>query len=177
MTTLLILIVDAPVLVSKVASDLLWLTLIEPNSSAYGTICAVPVLSVIVALAVLVVSVTDVALIITMGLDTTLAGGVYVVAVPLAVVDTENAPHADAQTVPLCSRLQVSCGGVAGSLRMVAMNCCEPVLTGMSADAGDTEIVTASTVIVMLPDFVESLAATAEIVTARLLPGGVDGAV
>jgi len=177
MATLLILNVDAPVLVSKVASDLLWLTLTEPKLRAYGTICAVPVLSVIVALAVLVVSVTDVALIVTVGLDGTLAGGSYVVAVPLAVVDTENAPHPDAQTIPPCRMLQVSCGGVAGSFRMVAVNCCEPVLTGISADDGDTEIVIANTVTVMLPDFVESLAATAEIVTARLLLGGVDGAV
>lgn len=47
----------------------------------------------------------------------------------------------------------------------------------MSPDAGDRVIVIARTVTVVVFDFVASLAAVAVMVTAKLLTGGVEGAV
>jgi hypothetical protein len=47
----------------------------------------------------------------------------------------------------------------------------------MRPEAGDTEILIARTVTVVVFDFVESLAAVAVMVTAKLLTGGVEGAV
>jgi hypothetical protein len=120
----------------------------------------------------LVVSATEVAVIVTVRL---LAGGadgaVYVVARPLEVLVGETDPHgaaehATAQVTPLFP----------GSLASVAVN--EAVLPNNTvAVPGATETVTAKTLIVAVPDFVESEADVAVIVTVRSLAGGVDGAV
>lgn len=96
---------------------------------------------------------------------------------PLAVVVEENVPHPVVHKVPFCRSVQFAWEGEAGSLPVVAVNCTEPLFTGISAEAGETEMVMARTVTVVLFDFVESDIAVAVIVTAKFATGGVEGAV
>jgi len=53
----------------------------------------------------------------------TIAGAVYVVAVPLAVLAGEIVPHAGEQGVPLCVKVQVT-PLLLGSFVTVGVNCC-----------------------------------------------------
>jgi len=73
--------------------------------------------------------------------------------------------------------VQFACEGAAGSFTIVAVNCCDPLFTGINADVGDTWIVIANTVTVTEPALVASLAAVAVIVTWVSFSGGVEGAV
>jgi hypothetical protein len=102
---------------------------------------------------------------------------VYVVGIPVAVVAGVAIPQPEVHAVEPWAILQLACEGVAGSFTIVAVNCCDPLLTGINADAGDTWILIASTVTVAEPVFVASLAATAVMVTWVSVGGGVVGAV
>lgn len=99
------------------------------------------------------------------------------VGVALAVVVGATAPQRGVHAVPFCVIVQLACGGVVGSFAIVAVNVCDPLLTGIKADGGVNWRVIASTVTVAEPVFVASLAAAAVIVTWLLFAGGVDGAV
>ena len=110
-----------------------------------------PFVSVIAALADLVLSVAEVAVRVTAALAGTVEGGVYVVPVPLAVMAGDSIPHPVVHTVPFCRSVQLACGGDVGSLLTVAVKLTEPLFTGMSAEVGETEMVMATTVTVTEP--------------------------
>jgi hypothetical protein len=176
---LVLMMVNAllPVLVSTVVAELLRLVFVAPKSNSLGTICTVPFVSVMPALAVFDASVIEAAFTVTCALAGTLDGGVYVVGVALAVVVGATVPQPDVHAVPFCVMVQLACGGVAGSFTIVAVIVCNPLFTGIKAVCGFNWMVIASTVTVAEPVFVASLAATAVIVTASLFAGGGDGAV
>jgi hypothetical protein len=177
MLTLFIVNAAFPVFVSVAIKDLLPLPFTVPKFSSAGTICTVPFVSVMAAPAVFAASVTDAAFTLTCGLAGTLDGGMYVVGVPVAVVVGATVPQPEVHAVEPWTMVQLACEGVAGSFTTVAVNCCNPLFTGINADPGDTWIVIASTVTVAEPVFVASLAAAAVIVTWASFSGGVDGAV
>ena len=66
-----------------------------------------PLVSVMAALADLVVSATEVAFSVTAALAGTALGAVYVVKAPLAVVAGLTVPHAGEQAVEFCVKLQL----------------------------------------------------------------------
>ena len=97
---------------------------------------------------------------------------------PLAVCAAENEPQVgETHAVPFCDKLQFTNGVPVGSKLTVASNCTDPVLTGTNAEVGDTTIVIAITVMVVVPVCRESVNETAVMVTLKLLGGGVTGAV
>jgi hypothetical protein len=67
------------------------------------------------AVADLVVSVAEVAVMVTDGFAGRFVGGVYVVAAPVVVVEEENEPHPDVHKVPFCTVVQFTCGLADGS--------------------------------------------------------------
>jgi hypothetical protein len=80
-----------------------WLELVSfnfPKSKLAGISFTVPVVRVIVALPCLLLSVTDVAVMVTLGFVGTVAGAAYVVAVPLLVFASVIVPHADEHALP-----------------------------------------------------------------------------
>lgn len=135
-------------------------------------VAAMEVASVIVAEAVFVPSVTEVAVSVTVGDVGTLAGALYVTEVVVTLV---SVPQVGVQTPPPCESAQVT-PALAGSFEAVAVKFCVVLITTV-ADVGETETVMAGTVIVAEPDFVASALETAVRVTVRSLSGGVAGAV
>jgi hypothetical protein len=135
-----------------------------------GTSFTVPLVSVIVALEDLVVSATAVALSMTVALDGTVAGAVYVVGTPLAALVGLIVPHPGEQLVPFCVSVQVTPALVA-SLLIVAVNCCV-ALTGMIPLFGETaETAIAGTVTVADEDLVESETDVAVTATVKSVDG------
>ena len=96
-----------PVLVRVVVADLVKLVFTSPKFNVAGTISTVPSVTVIVALADLVVSVTEVAVTVTVAGVGTAAGAVYVVGVPFAVLAALKVPHVE-HGVPLCVTVQLT---------------------------------------------------------------------
>jgi len=96
-----------PVLVSVGVIDLASPVFTVPKSKLAGTISTVPFVTVIVALADFVVSVTEVAVTVTIAGVGTAAGAVYVVGAPLAVLAGLNVPHVE-HGVPLCETVQLT---------------------------------------------------------------------
>src|SRR5882672_8368200 len=101
--------------------------------------------TVMVALALLLVSRTDLAVNVTVGLTGTVAGAVYVTVV---VVCPESAPHAGAQLLPDWDRAQVT-PWLAVSLATDAVNCCvaetlsEALVGEIVTDTGDVTVMVA----------------------------------
>jgi hypothetical protein len=174
---LVIVNVLLPVLVSTVVAELLRIPFTAPKFSSPGTICTVPLVRVMVAVAVFNASVFEATFTDTCGLTGTLDGGVYVVGMVLAVIVGATAPQPDVHAVPFCVMVQFACGGVVGSFTIVAVKACDPLFTGIKAVCGVNWILIASTVTVVEPVVVASLAAAAVIVTWPSFSGGVDGAV
>src|SRR5437016_428344 len=120
--------------------------------------------TVIEALADFVVSRTDLAVSVTVGLAGTAAGAVYVTVV---AVCPDSAPHVGAQLLPDWVRLQVT-PWFAGSLATDAVNCLavetfsEALVGEIVTDTGDV------TVMVALADFVVSRTDLAVSVTVGL---------
>jgi hypothetical protein len=80
-----------------------WFVLVSfsfPKSKLAGISFTVPVVRVIVALTCLLLSVTDVAVMVTLGFVGTVEGAAYVVAVPLPVFASVIVPHADEHELP-----------------------------------------------------------------------------
>jgi hypothetical protein len=80
-----------------------WLLLFSfsfPKFKLAGISFTVPVVRVIVALTCLLLSSTDVAVMVTLGFVGTVEGAVYVVAVPLPVFTPVIVPHADEHEPP-----------------------------------------------------------------------------
>jgi hypothetical protein len=165
---------ELPVLVRVVVKGLVCPTFAKPKFKLAGTIFTVPLVTVTVAPADLVVSVTEVAVtVIAAGVGTS-AGAVYVVGVSLAVLPRLNAPHVE-HRVPSCTAVHLT-PAFAGSFRTVGVNAWV-IFTGMIAEIGEMEIVIARTVTVVEFDFVESVREAAEMVTGKSAVGGAEGAV
>src|SRR5258708_5192261 len=98
--------------------------------------------TVTVALALLLVSRTDLAVNVTVGLAGTVAGAAYVTVV---AVCPESAPHAGAQLLPDWDRAQVT-PWLAVSLATDAVNCCvaetlsEALVGGVVTDTGEVGV-------------------------------------
>ena len=168
---------EVPVLVNVVVKALVRPSLTVPKFKLAGAIFTVPLVTVTVAPADLVVSLTEVAVTITVAGLGTPTGAVYVVGAPLNVLVGESVPHVDAHAaggVP-CVIVQ-STPPFAGSFRTVGVNVWV-IFSGMMAETGETESPIASTVTVTEADFVESDIAVARMVTGKLAVGGVEGAV
>jgi hypothetical protein len=103
------------------------------------------------ALADLFESLTEVAVIATAAISGTVAGPVYVVAVPLAVVAGPNVPQVGPHDAPPCMGAQLA-PLLKGSKLTVAVNCCV-ALIGIRADPGETETLIAGTRMFAAPDF------------------------
>jgi len=176
--TLLIVRLEAPVFVSVMVSDFVCVVFTEPKSRLSGTSSTVPLVSVTVALADLVLSVTEVAVAVTVAFAGSAVGAVYVVGVPPAVCAEESEPQVGAvHAVPFCDKLQFTCGVAVGSKLTVASNTTDPAFTGTNADVGDTMTLIARTVMVVVPFCRGSVKETAVIITVKLLGGGTGGAV
>lgn len=185
--SLVMLSAEAPVFVSvsgKVAVGCGCLELIFklPKFRAAGMSLTIPFTSVIVALADLVLSVADVAVIVTLAFAGTVAGAAYTVAVPLAVVAKVTVPHTSAvHTVPFCVSVQLTLTCALESLFTVGVNgvafSAAVAPTGMIALAGDTATVMAGTVMLIEPVWVVSESEVATIMTFRSFAGGLAGAV
>lgn len=87
---------EVPVLVNVVVKALVRPSLTVPKFKLAGTIFTVPLVTVTVAPADLVVSLTEVAVTVTVAGVGTPTGAVYVVGAPLNVLVSENVPHVDA---------------------------------------------------------------------------------
>jgi hypothetical protein len=142
---LVMLSAELPVFVSVTDRWLVNPGAIGPKSKLSGTSCTVPFESVIAAVAVLVPSVTDVAVSVTDRLAGIFAGAVKLVAPPLAVVESDSDPQLGEQAVPPCVRVQAT-PLFFGSFPTVAANFCA-IPKGSSALAGVIETVIAGTVI------------------------------
>jgi len=176
---------ELPVLVSVsdkvfVGCGLDWLIFRLPKSKLAGISLTVPGVSVMVALACLVPSDTDVAVMVTLALVGTVLGAAYVVGVPLGVVALVIVPHAFEHALVPCVSVQLTPWLLESKLTLavngVAFNCVV-AFTGMIALGGETETVMAGTVIVIEPCWVASESEVATIVTDKSLAGGVGGAV
>jgi hypothetical protein len=165
---------ELPALVSVAVKDLVRFTFTDPKSKLEGTIFTVPLVTVSVALADFAASVTEVAVSVTVAGLGTAIGAVYVVGVPLVVVEGMAVPQLE-HAAPFCVMVQLT-PAFAGSFRTVGMKSWV-ILTGMIAEAGETDIVMASTVTVTEPDFVESDTEVTVMVTGKFAAGGVEGAV
>jgi hypothetical protein len=111
--------------------------------------------TVISAEADFVVSLPEVAVIVTPAGEGTPEGAVYVTGVPLGVFPGETVPHAGEQLVPPCVKDHET-PPLLASLETVAVNCCV-VPSKTLAVAGETETEMGGvTVTVALADFVES---------------------
>jgi len=129
-----------------------WATARPPRFGEMVTLTVPPEdVMVMVALAVLVVSRTDLAVSVTEGLAGTDAGAVYVTVV---AVCPESAPHAGAQLLPDWVRLQVT-PWFRGSLDTVAVNCRavetfnEALVGEMVTDTDDVTVMVALAVLVV----------------------------
>ena len=142
----------------------------------------VPAARVMVAVACLVPSVTDVAVMVTLALVGTVAGAAYTVAEPLAVVAGLTMPHAAEHRAVPCVSVQVTPwlleSFVTVAVNGVAFNAAV-AFTGIMALLGEIETVIAKTVTVICvePCCLASESEVAVMVTGRSLAGGVDGAV
>jgi len=149
-------------------------TMREPNFQLCGTSFTVPVVRLIVAVADFVVSLTAVAVIATVGLAGRLAGGVYVLGLPLAVLVGNIEPQVE-QADEACIRAQ-SAPAFAGSFAMVAVSGKDEV-NGIRALPGNRETVIAGTVmeaVAVAPLYATDVAVTT---TLRSAVGAVPGAV
>src|SRR5215469_12072197 len=145
-----------------------------PNCQLCGTSFTVPVVRLIVAVADFVVSLTDVAVIATVGVAGRLAGGVYVLGLPLAVIAGDIEPQVE-QADEACIRVQFT-PAFAGSFATLAVIGKDEV-TGIRALPGSSETVIAGTVMVAVavaPLYATDVALTT---TLRSAVGGVPGAV
>jgi hypothetical protein len=124
---------------------------------------------VAVAVAALLKSDTEVAVIVTVALAGTAAGAVYVAGAPLAV-DAVIVPHPGEHAVPPWLRAQVT-PLFPASFPTVAVKVVVPFTATLALD-GATATVMAGTVIVPEAFLVLSAAEVAVIVTVRLLAGG-----
>ncbi len=163
-----------PTLVSVVVMELARPRFTKPKFRLAGTSFTVPTVSVIVAARDLVVSATEVALIVTAGFAGSAAGAVYVEGAPLAVAAGATVPHPGEHEVPPWVSAQVT-PLFAGSFRTVAVYCCV-ALTGIRAAPGETETLIAGIVMVAEPVLEESATEVAVRVTVRLLTGALAGA-
>jgi len=114
---------EVPVLVSVVVKALVNPSFTVPKLKLAGTIFTVPLVTVTVAPADLVVSVTEVAVTVTIAGVGTAAGAVYVLGAPLNVLVGEIVPHVGAHAeggVP-CVVVQLT-PAFAGSFRTVGVN-------------------------------------------------------
>jgi hypothetical protein len=100
-----------------------------------GTIFTVLLVTVIAAVAVLLVSAAAVALRVTAALAGSAAGAVKVVGAPLAVLAGLTVPHAGEQFVPFCVSVQLT-PPLVGSKLTLAVNCWV-ALMGMSPLTGE----------------------------------------
>ena len=155
MAWLVIFSTELPVLVSVsvkvfVGCGLAGLIFRLPKLKAAGISLTVPVVRVMVALADLVPSVTDVAVRVIVGLVGTVPGAAYTVGVPLAVLAGVIVPHAGEHAVPFCVSVQQAPWTLESLLTFavngVAFNAAV-AFTGMIALDGETEITIAKTVI------------------------------
>jgi hypothetical protein len=169
---------EFPVLVTVEVKDLVRDVFTLPKLKSAGTTLTVPVLSVTLALADFVGSVTEVAVTATSAGVGAAAGAVYLVDTPFNVLLTERVPHVEAGHaeggVP-CVRVQVT-PALTGSFSNVGVKS-SVIFTGRMAEIGETETTMASTVIVTAPDCVASDIEVAVMVTDKFAAGGVDGAV
>jgi hypothetical protein len=173
---LVILSAELPVLVNvTVCGELLVFTITLPKSRTFGTSLTVPAEILIVVILDLVVSVADVAVSVTVGLASAAAGPVYVVGLPLAVLEGATLPQLGEQAVPACESAQVT-PALAGSFETVAVNCWA-MFTGSSAPPGAADTVIARTIRLAEPNAEGFATEAAVMVTAKSLPGGVVGAV
>jgi hypothetical protein len=125
-----------------------------PKPKLAGISLTVPGESVMVALACLVPSAIDVAVMVTLGLVGTVLGAAYVVGVPLTVVALVIVPHAFVQALVSCVSVQLTpwllesllTVGVNGVLFNAAV-----AFTGMIPLVGEIETVMAGTVICIEP--------------------------
>jgi len=151
-----------------------------PKTRLEGMSFTVPAVRVIVALACLVLSATDAAVIVTAELLGTVAGAAYTVAVPLAVMAWLMVPHAPEHVVVPCDRVQLT-PLLVGSLLTVGVNgvafSAAVAPMGIVALAGETETVMAGTTSGIEPCWAGSESEVATMVTFRSLAGGAEGAV
>ncbi len=172
--------VELPVLVRVTAKVSLLPNLFSEKCKVAGMSLTVPGVRVMVAVPSLDVSVTDVAVMVTLGFAGTVAGAEYIVGVPLAVLVGATVPHAGEHGVVPCVRVQLTPWLLVSLLTMgvngVAFNC-GLAFTGMIALVGETETAMASTVICTEPCCEVSESEVATIVTGKSLAGGVVGAV
>ena len=166
------------------------LTFTLPKLRLAGISLTVPDVRVIVTVPILVLSVTEVAVMATVGLAGTVGGAAYTVGVPLAVLVGVTVPHPGEQGVVPCISAQVTPWLLVSLLTVasigVAFNCAV-AFTGIiavgpvTAQPGSaqiaTETVMADTVMVIEPCWEVSDTDVATIVTGRSLAGGVVGAV
>jgi len=166
------------------------LTFTLPKFRLAGISLTVPAVRVIVAVAILVPSVTEVPVMVTVGLAGTIAGAAYTVGVPLAVLVGVTVPHADEQEVVPCvnvqvapwllvSLLTVTVIGVAfnGAVAFTGMIAVGAVTAQLGSVQIATETVMADTVMVIEPCWEVSDTDVATIVTGKSLAGGAVGAV
>jgi hypothetical protein len=115
---------EVPVLVSVVVEALVNPFFTKPKFKLAGTIFTVPLVTVTAAPADLVVSVTEVAVTVTVAGVGTAAGAVYVVGAPLNVLLGEIVPHvggAHAEGGVPCVVVQLT-PALAGSFRTIEVN-------------------------------------------------------
>src|SRR5260370_18763533 len=112
------------------------LTFTVPKLRLAGINLTVPVVRVMVTAAILVLSVTDAAVTVTVGLAGTVGGAAYTVGVPLAVLVGVTVPHPGEQGVVPCISAQVTPWLLVSLLTVasigVAFNCAV-AFTGMIA--------------------------------------------
>lgn len=188
--------VEASVFVSvssNVAVGCGWIRLIFklPKSSAAGTSLTTPATSVMVALADFVLSVAEVAVIVTLAGFGTAAGAAYIVDVPLAVVVGMMVPQTAAgHAVPFCVSVQltltcalesfftVATDGVelSATVAPIGMNALGQVAVQLGSLQIPTFTVMAGTLITIEPVWFGSESEVATSVTCTSLAGGLAGA-
>jgi len=164
-----------PVFVSVIRAWVAVPAFTRPKSTTKGAIFTVPPVTMIFALAVLLVSATEVA-VSTTEPSGTLGGAVNVVASSFAVVRGATVPHPGEQATPACVRDHVT-PLPAGSFWTVAVNCWLAI-TPSKTEVGPSDTLTAGGTIVMVADadFVVSVTEIAASVTDGFA-GTVAGAV
>jgi hypothetical protein len=108
------------VLVKAIVRDAVWLVFTKPKFKSAGTTSTVPFVTVTVALCDFVVSVAEAAVIVTVAGFGSVAGAVYVVAIPLNVLPGSTVPQVE-HAAPFCVMVQFT-PAFAGSLTNVEVN-------------------------------------------------------
>ncbi|HWX38534.1 MAG TPA: hypothetical protein VNY09_04780 [Candidatus Sulfotelmatobacter sp.] len=134
-------------------------------------------MTVVTTRADLVVSVTEVAVIVNKGYAGTVAGAVYVTGAPLTVLAGEMLPHPGEQAIPFCFKVQVTpppAPPFDPSLVTVAVNDCV-ALAATLAEVGETD--TEMGRIVMLAVALARVLVREVAIAATVPKGGFTGAV